>query len=218
MRLIIGNKNYSSWSLRPWLLLEQAGIAFEEVVIALYTPGSREEILQYSPAGKVPVLIDGEIAIWDSLAICEHVAETRPGLWPEARAARAHARAISAEMHSGFAELRNSMPMNCRASLPGLGRTPAVEYDIFRITSIWEDCRARYADAGPFLFGRFSIADAMYAPVVWRFNTYAVELPSAARDYADTMFALPAMQEWLTAARTEPQIIPQCELEPPLQQ
>lgn len=212
--LIIGNKNYSSWSLRPWLVMAHTGIAFEELRIPLYAPGSREHILQFSPAGKVPVLIDGDVVVWDSLAICEYLAEQHPQLWPQDVVARAHARSICAEMHSGFTELRRAMPMNCKASLPGLGRTPAVEYDIFRITAIWQDCRSRYAGGGEFLFGRFSIADAMYAPVVLRLRSYGVGLPPESQRWAEMIVALPAMQQWIAAGRAETEVLPQFETHP----
>ncbi len=205
LTLVIGNKNYSSWSLRPWLALKQAGIAFHEVAVDLYGPDSKARILKHSPSGKVPALIDAGLTVWDSMAICEYAAEFEPSLWPRQRAARAVARAVSAEMHAGFAALRSEMPMNCKAALPGEGRTPEVERDIARIAALWEECRERFGGGGAFLFGAFSIADAMYAPVVWRFRTYAVALPPAARAYAEAMEALPAMQEWLAAALDEPE-------------
>jgi len=205
LTLVIGNKNYSSWSLRPWLALKQAGIAFHEAAVDLYVPDSKALILKHSPSGKVPALIDAGLAVWDSMAICEYAAEIEPSLWPRQREARAVARAVSAEMHAGFAALRSRMPMNCRAALPGEGRAPEVERDIARIVALWEECRDRFGGGGTFLFGTFSIADAMYAPVVWRFRTYAVALPSAARAYAEAMEALPAMQEWLAAALAEPE-------------
>jgi glutathione S-transferase len=205
--LVIGNKNYSSWSLRAWLLMQVAGIAFREARIALYGAGAKQEILRYSPSGKVPCLVDGEAHVWDSLAIAEYLAERHPGLWPEATDARALARSISAEMHSGFANLRQHMSMNCRKRHPGKGRTPEVLEEIARIVSIWGDCRERSAANGEFLFGRFSIADAMYAPVVLRFRTYEVELPPACRAYADAMLALPAMKQWLADAAREVETI-----------
>ena len=213
LTLVIGNKNYSSWSLRPWLLLRQAGIPFSEVRIPLYTPESKVLILAYSPAGKVPVLLDDTLRVWDSLAICEYVAERFPqaSLWPQDVAARAQARSISAEMHSGFSALRTHMSMNCRKSMPGRGRMPETERDIARIVGIWETCRNLFAGAGPFLFGHFTVADAMYAPMVLRFVTYAVELPPVAARYAETLRALPAMQEWLAAALSETETIPQFE-------
>jgi glutathione S-transferase len=211
LTLVIANRNYSSWSLRPWLALKEAGIPFRESRIPLGTVRTREEISKVSPSGRLPVLLDGNLAIWDSLAICEYLAERQPTLWPAEPTARATARSISAEMHSGFVALRANMPMNCRTLVPGAGRTPEVDRDIGRILAIWEDCRSRHETSGPFLFGRFSIADAMYAPVVWRFRTYAVELPPVAEAYSDTMQRLPAMQEWLEAARAEAEVLPQYE-------
>jgi glutathione S-transferase len=207
--LVIGNKNYSSWSLRPWLLMRQAGLAFEEVRVPLYLAASKETLRKYGPSGKVPVLIDGAVTVWDSLAISEYLAEHHPEqqLWPADALQRAVARSISAEMHSGFAPLRSNMSMNCRGFFPGLGRTVEVAADIERIQRIWTDCRERFALAGPYLFGAFTVADAMYAPVVLRFKTYAVQLSPVAQQYASTMLALPALQEWIQAARAEPEII-----------
>ena len=205
LTLYVGSKRYSSWSLRPYLALAQAGAKFETTTILLDQPTTKADIAKVNPAGRVPVLHDGDLVIWDSLAICEYAHELFGNLWPGDRAARARARAISAEMHAGFAALRSRMPMNCRAALPGEGRTPDVERDIARIVALWEECRDRFGGGGTFLFGTFSIADAMYAPVVWRFRTYAVALPSAARAYAEVMEALPAMQEWLAAALAEPE-------------
>ncbi len=212
--LIIGNKNYSSWSLRPWLLLKQAGIPFTEIRIPLSTPGSKAEILKHSPAGKVPVLHDGDVTVWESLAICEYLAEKLPrqNLWPTDPAARARARSIASEMHAGFAALRQHMSMNCRQRLPGKGRTPEVFKDIERICAIWNDSRARYGDAGDFLFGEFSIADAMYAPVALRFVTYVVDLDPVSAAYVRAITALPAIQLWLADATAEAEVIPQYEL------
>jgi glutathione S-transferase len=212
--LVIGNKAYSSWSLRPWLVLKHAGIAFDEVRIPLYEGDYKARIARYSAAGKVPVLVDAGDAIWDSLAICEYLAERHPQrqLWPAGVSARAHARAISAEMHSGFAALRGNMTMNVRRSFPGVGITPEVKADIARIEDIWGECMRRYG--GPYLYGDFSIADAMYAPVVTRFETYAVALSSSARKYADTVLAMPAMREWYAAAHAETEILPQYEHQP----
>jgi len=206
--LVIGNKAYSSWSLRPWLLMRQAGIAFDEVRVSLYAEGAKQTILQHSPAGKVPVLKDGGLTIWDSLAICEYLAERHPQkqLWPADTAARAHARAISAEMHSGFTHLRTQMPMNVRREIPGRARTSEVAAEIARIESIWNDCRSHHGATGPFLFGTFCIADAMYAPVVSRLRTYGVMLGGAAAQYASAIHALPAMQEWIAGARAETEI------------
>ncbi|MEI7429434.1 MAG: glutathione S-transferase family protein [Betaproteobacteria bacterium] len=203
LKLVCGDRNYSSWSLRPWLAIKQAGLPFEEVFIRLRDSGTRTEIYKYSPSGKVPCLIDGDTTVWDSLAICEYLAEVEPTLWPAKRAARAEARSISAEMHSGFAGFRNSMPMEIHASKPFDGRTAEAAADIARIIAIWESCRSRFATSGPFLFGAFSIADAMFAPVVWRFLTYAVELPPASRAWVETMCALPAMEQWRLGALAE---------------
>jgi glutathione S-transferase len=206
--LVVGNKNYSSWSLRPWLAMRQAGIAFDEVVIPLYRADSKAALLRHSPAGKVPALKDGSRTVWDSLAIMEYLAESFPaaGLWPNDAAARALARSISADMHAGFLALRTAMPMNLREHLPGRERGGAAA-DIERVTAIWRDCRARFGDGGPFLFGAFSIADAMYAPVATRFRTYGVELDPTCQAYADAVLALPAFLEWQAAAREEPWVI-----------
>jgi glutathione S-transferase len=211
--LVIGNKAYSSWSLRPWLLMKQAGIVFDEIRLSLYEDGAKQKILQHSAAGKVPVLKDGDLTIWDSLAICEYLAEKYPEkrLWPPETAARACARSISAEMHSGFTNLRTQMPMNVRRKIAGRARTAEVLADISRIEAIWNDCRSRFGARGPFLFGAFSIADAMYAPVVSRLRTYGVTPAEEAGEYAGTIHALPAMQEWIAAARAETEVNPQYE-------
>ncbi len=211
--IYLGNKNYSSWSLRPWLSLKQTGVAFDEEVIPLSEPTTRSTILRYSPSGKVPALKHNELTVWDGLAICEYLAETFPEakLWPADKAARAVARSVSAEMHSGFAALREHLPMNMRSSFPNRGVTPEVQADINRITAIWRDCRKRFGEGGPFLFGSFTNADAMYAPVVSRFRTYKIELDEAAQEYTDAVWALPALQEWLTAAKNEPMIIESAE-------
>ena len=208
-RLIIGNKNYSSWSLRPWLLMKEAGIDFDEHRIVLDTPTTKQEIAEFSPAGRVPVLHLGEFAVWDSLAICETVAERWPEakLWPDDAGERAHARAISAEMHSGFQMLRDCMPMNCRA----MGRIVPIPdelgTDIDRIIAIWSECHKRYGDRGGWLFGRFSVADAMYAPVVLRLRTYGINLPESAGYYPHRLLESAAMQEWLAAAECEVEVI-----------
>jgi glutathione S-transferase len=213
LTLYIGNKNYSSWSLRPWLVLKQTTVAFDEVVIPLYQPASRETILKYSPSGRVPALKHGDITVWESLAICEYLAESFPtfGLWPKEAAARAVARAVSHEMHAGFCALRDHLPMNVRSSFPDRDVTPEVQADINRIMAIWRDCRSRFGAGGEFLFGGFTIADAMYAPVVTRFRTYRVELERDAETYCDAIMGLPAMQEWVAAARNEPMIVEQYE-------
>jgi glutathione S-transferase len=203
--LVVGNKNYSSWSLRPWLAMKVLGLPFEEKRIPLYGPGSKPELLKYNPAGKVPCLVDGAVTVWDSLAILEYLAERHPRLWPADAAERARARSISAEMHSGFPNLRQHMSMNIRKRLPGKGRTPEVLAEIARVVQIWSPAR------GPFLFGEFGAADAMYAPVALRFLTYEVELPPACRAYADHVLALPAMQEWRRAAERDTETLPQFE-------
>jgi glutathione S-transferase len=204
MLLVIGNKNYSSWSLRPWIAMKVLGIPFDEKRIHLYAADSKDQILRYSPAGRVPILHDGSTAVWDSLAILEYLAEKHPQLWPGDRDERARARAVSAEMHSGFAALRQHMSMNTRKRYPGKGRTPEVLADIKRIEEIWAEAR------GPFLFGAFTAADAMYAPVVLRFRTY--EVPVRKKSYLDAMLALPAMREWIEAAEREPESIPSLDL------
>ena len=201
----IGNKNYSSWSLRPWLAMKVLGIPFQEVRIPLYGEGSKAKILAYSPAGKVPCLVDGNLRVWDSLAIMEYLAERHPGVWPADAALRARERSISAEMHSGFPNLRNHMSMNIRRRHPGKGRTPEVLAEIRRIVEIWRECRK------PFLFGAFCAADAMYAPVVLRFRTYEMELPPVCRAYADAVLALPALLEWIRDAERETESLPQFE-------
>jgi glutathione S-transferase len=210
--LVIGNKNYSSWSLRAWLAMRMLGIDFQEVRIPLYQPGSREELLRYSPAGKVPCLVDGATRVWDSLAILEYLAESHPALWPAGREARAVARSVSAEMHSGFAKLREHMSMNVRRRHPGKGRTPEVLAEIDRIVSMWSACRGSFGAGGDFLFGAFCAADAMYAPVVLRFRTYAVELPPPCAVYRDALLALAPMREWIEAAEREAETLPQFEL------
>lgn len=206
MLLVVGNKNYSSWSLRAWLAMKVLGIPFEEKRIALYGPESKAELLKHSPAGKVPCLVDGALTVWDSLAILEYLAERWPAMWPADAALRARARSISAEMHAGFPSLRQHMSMNIRRGIPGKGRTPEVLAEIRRIVEIWSEAR------GPFLFGAFCAADAMYAPVVLRFRTYAVELPAACRAYADRVLALPALREWMRDAGRETETLPQFEL------
>ncbi len=204
--IILGNKNYSSWSLRPWLVLEHVGVPYGEEVIQLDQEDTKELILRHSPSGRVPCLHHGPLIVWDSLAICEYLNECFPAkqLWPADSKARMVARAVSAEMHAGFGALREQMPMNIRASKPGKGRTPASELDIRRVIEIWRSCRGRFGDGGPFLFGHFTIADAMFAPVVTRFRTYEVPLSGSAADYAATVWAMPSLQKWVAAAKAEP--------------
>ena len=209
MKLVIGDKNYSSWSMRPWLVLKHFGIAFEEVMVLLNEAESKASILEHSPSGKVPCLIaDDGVTVWDSLAICETLAERYPqhAMWPRDSIARGHARSVSAEMHSGFGALRNNMWMNIRASFPGKGATPEALADIARIDEIWSECLETYG--GPFLFGEFTIADAMYAPVVMRFNTWQPKLSEAALAYSRRVTAQPAVKAWIDDALQETHRIP----------
>ncbi|BAZ67875.1 MAG: glutathione S-transferase family protein [Pelatocladus maniniholoensis HA4357-MV3] len=210
LTLVIGNKNYSSWSLRPWLAMKQFGLEFQEIRIPLYTPEAGLQLSQYSPSRKVPVLLHGNQQVWDSLAICEYLAEEFPDFnwWPEDKTARTIARCISAEMHSGFQNLRQNMPMNCRAKLPGKGMALGVQKDIDRITTIWRYCRDKFGSTSDMLFGQFTIADAMFAPVVLRFVTYDVQLDNIAKNYVEAILAIPALQEWIKAGKAEQEIIP----------
>jgi glutathione S-transferase len=207
LTLVIGNKNYSSWSMRPWMALKAAGIAFEEVVIPLYTddPADKQRILKYSPAGKVPILVDGAVTTWDSLAIIEYLAEKFPekGIWPKDADARAHARSISAEMHSGFMALRNECSMNIRRPVHQRALSADAKANAERVQEIWSNCRGSYGQGGPFLFGAFSGADAMYAPVVHRFRIYGVDVKGVAAEYMRAMQAYPAFEEWNAAALKE---------------
>lgn len=210
LTLIIGNKNYSSWSLRPWLVLKQAGIDFDEIRIPLDMPTTREQLLRYSPTGKVPVLQHDDLTIWESIAICEYVAELAPdrGLLPQDVKARAVMRSVAAEMHAGFAALRQHFPMDCRARIADRGTPAQVQADIDRILLLWRNCREQFGRDGDFLFGApFTIADAMFAPVVSRFVTYGVPLDEVSQAYADRIWSLPAMQEWLSAAAAEVETI-----------
>jgi glutathione S-transferase len=208
-QLVIGNKVYSSWSLRPWVYMKQNGLAFEERRVPLFQGDYKKKLLSYTPAGKVPALIDGNVRVWDSLAILEYLAEKHPHThgWPQQPEARALARSIAAEMHSGFLALREQLPMNLRRAKPPKAWSAETRADIDRISSMWEDCRARSRAMGPFLFGTFGVADAMYAPVAFRFSTYQVGLPSVALEYCNTMLALPAMRTWLEEARREAEVI-----------
>ena len=213
LTLVIGNKNYSSWSLRPWIAMKVAGIRFDEVVVPLYEPGSREQVLKYSPAGKVPVLIDGEAYIWESLAILEHLAEKFPDarLWPSDPNARSHARVAACEMHGGFAALRRACPMNLWLPPKPRPQSDEVMADVARIETVWDDCRGCFGlkaeHGGPFLFGAFGAADAMYAPVVARFHGFGLPVGEAARSYMEAVMGLPAWAEWYQAAMTEPWVM-----------
>lgn len=209
LRLVIGNKNLSSWSMRPWLVLKTFGIPFEEIVILLDRADTTQKISDYSLSGRVPVLLDSDLVVWDSLAICEYLAERFPSenLWPENEAARAMARCICAEMHSGFSSLRSSMPMNIKANFSGKGRNAGSQADIGRISEIWEDCLSTYG-AHRFLFGDFSIADAFYAPVVMRFKTYGVSLAPALQAYCERIESHPAVMLWVQGAMDESDDLP----------
>ena len=206
LELFIGTRAWSSWSLRPWLALKATGAPFKETLIELRTPQSKAEFLKHSPAGKVPILkVDG-FAIWDSLAICEYLAEAFPAakLWPADPIARARARSVSAEMHAGFTALRTAMPMNLKLRLKGKPASPEVQRDIDRVVEIWEEARTWFATGdGPWLFGDFSVADAMFAPVACRFDIYNVPLPSVAAAYRDAILAHPALLEWRAAGLLE---------------
>jgi glutathione S-transferase len=205
LHLVIGNKNYSSWSMRPWIAMRVLGIPFDETVLPLFTPQFKARLAEISGTGKVPALIDGDVHVWESLAILEYLAEKFPaaGLWPADSAARAHARAISNEMHAGFQPLRKHLPMCMWRPVETRHLTSEVAVNVKRIDAMWSDARARFGAGGPFLFGKFGAADAMYAPVVSRFHTYAVDVSAPARAYMDAVRALPAWKEWETAALKE---------------
>ena len=207
--LVIGNKNYSSWSLRGWLLLRQFNINFEEVRLPLYSETFSEKIKEYSPSGLVPILVTGDQSIWDSLAICEFIAEQHPELhcWPTDVRARAIARSVSNEMHSGFFQIRNNLPMNCRRAKAIEASTPELDREIARVSEIWRSCRESFGDSGSFLFGNFSIADVMYAPVVLRFKSYLIELGVVEAEYMQSMLSLASLREWIDDALTEKEVI-----------
>jgi glutathione S-transferase len=205
--LIIGNKNYSSWSLRAWLMLKHAGVDFDEVRVSLFVPGYKEKLFSYSPAGKVPVYLDGELLVWDTLAIGEYLYETQHALWPDDRTVRARARSVSAEMHSGFVSLRKLMPMNIRAQGRVVNISPELEGDIARIKNIWRELRTQHASAGSWLFGSYSIADAMFAPVAFRFLTYGVTETGTVDEYVQTVAHDPLVQEWLQASELEKEVV-----------
>lgn len=213
--LYIGNKNYSSWSLRPWLAMKVAAIPFEEKLILLFDDDWKANIAKVSPSARVPVLVDGDRTIWETMAILEYLAERHPqaGLWPGDAGARAMARSVANEMHAGFSALRTHMPMNIRKSHPGKGMGEGVAQDIARVQQIWNDCRQRYGEGGPFLFGGFCIADAMFSPVVSRLTTHAVDLDGISAAYRDAVQALPDMIAWSDAARAEPWSVPEDEID-----
>lgn len=216
LTLVIGNKNYSSWSMRPWVALKACSIPFDEVLIPLYTgEADKRRILDVTPSGKVPALRDGDLTVWDSLAIIEYLAERYPDahVWPQDVAARAHARAVSAEMHGGFGPLRRECGMNLHRPIRAKALSAEAQADIARVQQIWTDCRRRYGERGPYLFGRFSAADAMYAPVVHRFRTYAVDVSSVVRDYMEIMLAHPAVAEWNREGLAETLVIERFEAE-----
>jgi glutathione S-transferase len=211
LKLVIGNKNYSSWSMRPWLAMRASGIPFEEIFIPLYTDNKadKDRILGFSRAGKVPALIDGDVTVWDSLSIIEYLAERFPDarLWPRDPAARAHARSTSAEMHSGFLPLRNECGMNLHRPVGAVTLSADAQANVARVQEIWTECRDRHGKSGPYLFGAFTAADAMYAPVVHRFRTYAIKVSPQAQAYMDTMMAQPAFAEWTKAGLAETLVI-----------
>jgi glutathione S-transferase len=217
LKLIIGNKNYSSWSFRPWIAMKAAGIAFEETVISLNAPDFKAHVAPHSGTGKVPVLIDGDVKVWESLAILEYLAEKFPAskLWPSDPAARAHARAVASEMHAGFVPLRRLCPMNIWRPVKTRELTDEAAVNVKRIDAMWTDCRSRFGAGGPFLFGAFGAADAMYAPVVSRLHTYGIAVGPASRTYMDAMMALPAWQEWTAAALKETWVLPEDEVDWP---
>ena len=204
IRLVIGNKQLSSWSLRPWILLKHLGLPFEEIRLPLDTPRFREEIGRYSPTGRVPALLDGAVRVWESIAICEYLNESAQGTaWPAAPAARSTARAISAEMHAGFQALRTSWTLKAATTGLRVSLDAAARADLLRIESIWSECRRQYEARGPWLFGSYSIADAMYAPIVLRFNTYGAPLSGAARDYFEFAMHDRWLLEWIRGAERE---------------
>ena len=224
LQLYIGNKNYSSWSMRPWIAMKVAGIPFAETVISLDAPDFKPRLLAVSGTGKVPTLVDGDVKVWESLSILEYLAEKFPaaGLWPKDTGARAHARTVATEMHGGFIPLRKLLPMNLWRPIIKRELTPDAAANIKRIEAMWADCRARFGqkseNAGPFLFGAFGAADAMYAPVVSRLHTYAVDVTPATRAYMNAVMALPAWREWHDAGVREPWVLPEDEVDWPIVQ
>jgi glutathione S-transferase len=208
LTLVIGNKLYSSWSLRPWLLLRQFGIPFEEILIPLDRPDTKARVLEHSPAGKVPILIDGDVTVWESIAIMDYVGEAFGApVWPADVRARAMARSVAAEMHAGFQALRSACPMNLGKKFPSRERGEAVAEDVARFARILRDARERFGIGGPFLFGGFSAADAMYAPLATRLETYSIAVDATTRSYVDAVLSLPAFQQWRAAALSEPWVL-----------
>jgi glutathione S-transferase len=206
--LVIANKCYSSWSMRPWLLMRHLGIAFDEITIPLDLPDTKAQVLKHSPAGKVPILIDGDVTIWETLAIIEYVGETLGApVWPADGNARAMARSVAAEMHAGFSALRSACPMNLGKKFPQRDRGEAVARDVARFAEIVRDARERFGQGGPFLFGVFSAADAMFAPLVTRLETYSIDLDPRTRAYSDAILSLPAFQEWRSAGLKETWVV-----------
>ncbi len=211
LTLVIGNKAYSSWSFRPWLLLKHLDVDFQEIYVPLDASDVAARIARYSPSGRVPVLVDGELRIWESLAIGEYLAERYPAVWPADKKARALARSVSNEMHAGFGALRGELPFNCRGRRSGVTPSRAARADIERVLEIWEACRTIGANDGPWLFGNFTCADAMFAPVALRFHTYGVALPETAQAYVATVLDDAATRAWIEAARQETAVIPEDE-------
>lgn len=218
MRLLIGNKTYSSWSLRPWILMRELKIPFEEEIIPLRHPDTRDRVLKVSPTGKVPALVDGDVTVWESLAILEYLADKHPGrgIWPTDLKARALARSISSEMHAGFVALRSACPMNLMRRYQPKDRGADVKADVERITALWREARARFGSSGPFLFGAFSAADAMYAPVATRFRTYSIAIDPVSQAYADAVLSTSAFKSWQADALKETWILPTNEFDDPL--
>jgi len=213
--LIIGNKNYSSWSLRPWLLMKVKNVPFHEIKIPLYIEGSKDKLLKFSPSGKVPALEKQGIIVWDSLAICEHIADLYPDkkCWPENINERAFARSICNEMHSGLLAIRNTLHMNCRKSITFKNITKDLKADITRVCEIWQLCRKQHVNSGKFLFGEFSIADAMYAPIVLRFNSYGIEVGDVEKEYMNNMLSISPLKEWITEGIQEKEHLAECEVD-----
>jgi glutathione S-transferase len=214
LTLVIGNKNYSSWSLRPWFFMQQHNIGFMEKRVPLFTPATDAKLEQYGSDYKVPVLVDGDLIIWDSLAILEYLSEKYLGGtgWPGQEAARAIARSVSCEMHSSYANLRSELPMNCRKTFHGIELSPAAAREVGRIKSLWRRCRSEFGKAGEWLFGDFSIADAMFAPIALRFHGYGIPLEGIEKEYVQTVLTQPAILEWIEAGKAETEIIEEDEI------